>query len=85
MTFEIRSERAADAEAVSTVNAAAFGRPDEARLVERLREHAQLYLGLVALADGTVVGHILFTPVTLHCYQAPYTVMALAPMAVLPA
>ena len=85
MTFEIRSERAADAEAVSTVNAAAFGRPDEARLVERLREHAQLYLGLVALADGTVVGHILFTPVTLHCYQAPYTVIALAPMAVLPA
>jgi putative acetyltransferase len=85
VTFEIRSERAADAEAVSTVNAAAFGRPDEARLVERLREHAQLYLGLVALADGTVVGHILFTPVTLHCYQAPSTVMALAPMAVLPA
>jgi putative acetyltransferase len=78
-------ERAADADAVSAVNTAAFGRPDEARLVERLREYARLYLGLVADADGTVVGHILFTPVTLHCYQAPYVVLALAPMAVLPA
>jgi putative acetyltransferase len=44
----IRPERPADAEAVRAVNTAAFGRPDEARIVERLRERAQVYLGLVA-------------------------------------
>jgi putative acetyltransferase len=44
----IRPECPADAEAVRAVNTAAFGRPDEARIVERLRERAQVYLGLVA-------------------------------------
>jgi putative acetyltransferase len=66
------------------VNLAAFGQPDEADLVERLRRNAARYLGLVAVDEGEVVGHILFTPVTLHCYQAPYTILALAPMAVRP-
>ena len=82
---EIRTERAADAEAVRAVNIEAFGRPDEARLVERLRERARPYLGLIAVDSGEVVGHIVFAPVTLHCYQAPYTITALAPMAVRPA
>ena len=80
----IRPERAADAAAVSAVNRAAFGRPDEARLVDRLRERAGRYLALVATAANEVVGHIVFTPVTLHCYQAPYEIMALAPVAVRP-
>jgi putative acetyltransferase len=72
-------------EAVRTVNEAAFGRPDEARLVDRLRERARLYRGFVAVADGAVIGHILFTPVTLRGDQASCTIMALAPMALLPA
>jgi putative acetyltransferase len=84
VTLEIRRERAGDAGAVRAVNEAAFGRADEARLIERLRKRATLYLGLLAVDEDAVVGHILFTPVTLHCYQAPYTVMALAPMAVRP-
>jgi len=81
----IRPERAADVDAVRAVNTAAFGRSDEARLVDRLRARASLYLGLVAVDGDEIIGHILFTPVTLHCYQAPYSVMALAPMSVLPA
>lgn len=80
----IRPERPPDADTVRAVNAEAFGRPDEARLVDRLRERARPYLGLVAAAGETVVGHIVFAPVTLHCYQAPYTITALAPMAVRP-
>jgi putative acetyltransferase len=80
----VRRERPGDAAAVREVNTAAFGRPDEADLVDRLRQRAPLYLGLVAADGDEVVGHILFTPVTLHCYQAPYTVLALAPMAVRP-
>jgi putative acetyltransferase len=81
----VRPERAADAGAVRDVQATAFGRPDEARLVERLRERATPYLGLVALDGDAVVGHVVLAPVTLHCYQAPYTIMALAPLAVRPA
>jgi len=81
----IRHEHPDDAAAVNEVNTAAFARADEAALVDRLRARATPYLGLVAVAGGEIVGHILFTPVTLHCYQAPYTIMALAPMAVRPA
>jgi len=82
---EIRPESIHDADAVAAVNEAAFGRPDEARLVARLRGRARPYLGLVAVEDGAVVGHILFTPVPLQCDQGRHIVMALAPMSVLPA
>ncbi|HEU4368988.1 MAG TPA: N-acetyltransferase [Methylomirabilota bacterium] len=81
----IRAEQPGDAATVGEVHTAAFGRPDEARLVERLRARARPYLGLLAVDGAEVVGHIVFAPVTLHCYQAPYTVLALAPMAVRPA
>ena len=81
----IGREQPDDAVAVSEVHTAAFGRPDEARIVERLRERARPYLGLVAMDADELVGHLLFTPVPPHCYQAPYTILALAPMAVRPA
>src|SRR5438094_7547044 len=81
----IRTEREADGAAVRAVHTEAFGRPDEARLVERLRERARPYLALVALDGDEVVGHVVFAPVTLHCYQAPYTITALAPLALRPA
>ena len=83
--FTIRPERPADADAARAVTTAAFGQPDEARLVDRLRERAQVYLGLVATGGDAVIGHILFTSVTLRGDQDSYTVMALAPMSVLPA
>jgi len=77
--------RAADADAVRAVTTAAFGQPDEARIVDRLRERAQVYLGLVGTDGDAVVGHILFTSVTLRGDESLHTVMALAPMSVLPA
>jgi putative acetyltransferase len=67
------------------VTTAAFGQPDEARIVERLRERVQIYLGLVATGGEAVVGHILFSSVTLRGDENSHTVMALAPMSVLPA
>jgi putative acetyltransferase len=85
VTVTIRPEHGDDADAVRAVNTEAFGRPDEAALVERLRERARPYLGLVATDGDQVIGHIVFAPVTLHCYQAPYPITALAPMAVRPA
>jgi len=79
----VRPERAQDHPEVFSVHARAFGRPDEARLVELLRPAKQPKVSLVALQNGQVVGHILFTPVRLP--QAPRIhAMGLGPVAVLP-
>ena len=83
--IEVRPERPGDQEAVRRVNEAAFGRPDEAALVERLRAQAPLYLALVATLDASVVGHVAFTPVTLEPAKPGLTLLGLGPMAVVPA
>ena len=77
----IRPEKPDDAAAVSAVHTEAFGRLAEARIVERLRQAAGLYLGLVATDGDQIVGHILFTPVTLRGDRSGDLVLALAPMA----
>lgn len=79
----VRSENKTDREAVRTVNSGAFETGAEADLVDRLRKEAHPLISLVAEEEGQVVGHILFTPVSLtgHC-QAK--IMGLAPMAVTP-
>jgi len=79
----IRPERPADASPVRHVNELAFGQPDEADLVERLRRGCRDSLSLVA-EDDAVVGHILFTPVVVESAGRPVVGMGLAPMAVLP-
>src|SRR6185436_6762753 len=59
-----------------------FGAPREARLVDALRGSPQS-ISLVATLDDRVIGHILFTPITID----PPTVVrvaGLAPMAVRP-
>jgi putative acetyltransferase len=48
------------------VQEAAFGRPDEARLAARLRQEASPLVSLVAEQGGRVVGHVLFSPVTVE-------------------
>lgn len=82
--MKVRPEEAEDRAAVYAVNAAAFNTTAEADLVEVLRERARPRVSLVAETDdGTVVGHILFTPVTL--FEHPERkLMGLAPMAVAP-
>jgi amidase len=62
----------------------AFGRPQEACLVDRLRDVAHPQVSLVADREGQVVGHILFTPVTIESGLVVETGLGLAPMAVLP-
>lgn len=84
MQFTVRDEQPGDAAAVWRVNAAAFGRDDEARLVEALRQQAHPQVSLVAEQAGEVVGHILFTPATL-AGSPQLRLMGLAPLAVLPA
>lgn len=79
----IRPERSDDAAHVRQVNERAFGTPAEANLVDTLRQSSAEALSLVA-DDGSVVGHILFTPVVIDGTEAPVVGMGLAPMAVLP-
>ena len=82
--MEIRSKRAADIEQVHAVNRAAFETGAEATLVDALREQARPIASLVADNEGSIVGHILFSPVTLSRHSE-LNIMGLAPMAVLPA
>ena len=64
----IRRERPEDITAVRRVNEHAFGRPQEANLVDALRAGGKLALSLVAEDDGQVVGHILFSPVAVESW-----------------
>ena len=82
--MEIRREKQQDAGAIRYVNERAFGDPGEAGLVEKLRARNRLVCSLVAIEDGRVVGHILFTPVTVEEGGANFAAVALGPMAVVP-
>lgn len=82
--IEIRFEQPPDIASVREVNRAAFDAASEADLVDALRERARPIVSLVADAGGTLVGHILFSPVTLLNHPE-LKIMGLAPMAVLPA
>jgi putative acetyltransferase len=79
----VRDECAADVQAIRTVTCAAFRTAHEANLIEALRAQAAPIVSLVADDGGSVVGHIMFTPVRLSAH-ADLAIMGLAPMAVLP-
>jgi putative acetyltransferase len=81
----IREERREDWEGVYVVNEAAFGRPDEAALVERLREGNGVVLSLVGVVDGRIIAHVLFSPVVLEMEGGKTAEgVGLGPVAVLP-
>ena len=81
--MKIRAERTLDHSRVSAVHEAAFGRPNEARLVDLLRSSADPQLSLVAEVDDRVVGHVFFSPVTIE--RSPASCVAgLAPLGVDP-
>ncbi len=70
MNVMIRDETAADGRAIFEVTRAAFenhpiSRQTEPYIVEALRAAGALAVSLVAEADGRVVGHVAFSPVTL--------------------
>lgn len=83
--IEIRAEEAQDAAAIRRLHELAFGGPGEARLVDLLREAQRVAISLVALAEGQVVGHILFSPITVAEAPEGFIGLGLAPLAVLPA
>lgn len=79
----IRPESNEDRDAVRAVNTAAFGQPGEADLVDALRDAAEPCISLVADDDGEIVGHIMFSPVSVAGFPDA-RLMGLAPMAVVP-
>ena len=83
---DIRREQPDDAAAIRNVNDRAFGRPVEGAVIDQLRGASEGLLSLVAVAEGAVVGHILFSPIRLEAEGGgERSGMGLAPMAVLPA
>jgi putative acetyltransferase len=81
--MRIRAEEQRDWAAVHAVHVSAFETPAEADLVDALRDQAQPLVSLIAEDNGAIVGHIMFSPVSLSGHSA-LRIMGLAPMAVAP-
>lgn len=96
--FELRPARKTDRDGIYKVHETAFGRADEAKLVETLlNDGADISeLSLVAVQNGAVIGHILYTEVQIlddknknlssmvRGKGGTAYAIALAPLAVLP-
>lgn len=75
-------DRPADARAIRAVTEAAFGRPDEADLVDALRASPQWlpHLSLVVESDGRILGHVVCS----RGHVGGAAVLGLAPLSVDP-
>ena len=80
----IRPETQQDRQAVWNVNRAAFETEEEANLVDALRDGEYVEVSLVAVSDGKVVGHILFSRLPIVTEGGTVDALSLAPMAVMP-
>ncbi len=79
-----RRERPEDEAGIRRVNEEAFSQPGEADLVDALRRRDACRVSLVADENGLIIGHILFTPVTIEETKPAPDAVGLAPLAVLP-
>jgi len=81
----VRPETPSDYEAIGELLRSAFGGAEESELVRSLRASDNYVpdLALVAEEEGKVVGHIVFSYITLKGDEE-FRVLALAPMAVTP-
>lgn len=82
MMISVRAEKIEDIQNIYNINTSAFGTQVEAGLVDRLRREADPFISLVAEKDGNVIGHVLFTPVSVG--ESGVNAVGLGPMAVLP-
>lgn len=79
----IRLEKKSDCAAIHELNSLAFPSQAEANLVDRLRKEACPFLSLVADQKNSLVGHLVFSPLTLE-NNSECKVLGLAPMCVEP-
>lgn len=84
MSVFIRNECDSDQSSIWKLNQLAFGGDDEAALVDALRDGEFVVVSLIASLDREVVGHILFSPLTILTDNGAVDAVSLAPMAVLP-
>jgi len=80
----IRKETDDDQQDIWNINQAAFNGVDEANLVNTLRDGGFVEVSLVAECDQQIVGHILFSRVTINTNTGLVNALSLAPMAVAP-
>jgi putative acetyltransferase len=83
----VRGENTEDSEehsVIHSINKTAFGSQDEADLVDELRAEGAVLVSLVAEIQEQIVGHILFSRMSIETTGGPVQAAALAPMAVLP-
>jgi len=84
MSWKIRAEKPGDVPAVREVNRLAFGREDEARLVDDLRSGAHARISLVASREDKIIGHVMFSALSIETERGSVEALALAPVGVVP-
>jgi len=84
--IEIREEQPDDIQVIREINVCAFGQPQEADIVDKLRTFCNDVLSLVAITeDNHVVGQIFFSPaIIVQGKEKTVEGVGLAPMAVFP-
>ena len=80
----IREECPGDIDAIRDVESQAFGRENEAALVDALRRAGKVILSLVATHNERIVGHIMFSPAVVEHRGERFAAAALGPVAVPP-
>ncbi|MFQ2270449.1 GNAT family N-acetyltransferase [Aeromonas enteropelogenes] len=78
----LRTERPGDMLPVYELVSAAFGRCDEAELVNRLRECGAAVVTMVEEEEYEFMGHLMLSPITIAGEDGPW--LGLAPVAVHP-
>ena len=82
--LDIRPETPQDAAIIRNLNLEAFEDSTEADLVDKLRSRQGYTLSLVATDEDKILGHILFSPVSIESPDGSFGALGLGPMAVLP-
>lgn len=80
----VRTEKPDDIPKIRSVNLQAFETAAEANLIEALRNSGTPLISLVAEEGDDIMGHILFSPVSLEESNQSISFAGLAPMAILP-
>jgi putative acetyltransferase len=83
--INIRAQKTAeDIAAIHAINTEAFDRHGETAAFDEFRENRNDIVSLVATEDERILGHVLFSPVTLQRANGPARGMGLGQLAVLP-
>ena len=84
LEVRIRDEAPGDLSAVHSLHEQAFETKAEAELVDLLRARGKAVISLVAERDREIVGHMLFSPLSIEPPAPGWKALGLAPLAVIP-